>query len=89
MTSIYREGSGVPVPGGFLNTIFGDSVDISFTALVGGLTGLMLFWILGIGIKDSVQCGIVAIAAIYIAKSMFDSFFIDAKSIQVRSTVSQ
>lgn len=87
MANIYREGAGVPIPGGFLNTIFGDSVDISFTALVGGLTGLMLFWILGIGIKDSVQCGIVAVAAIYIAKSMFDSFFIDAKYYQVKSNI--
>lgn len=81
-TAIYQTGSPIGTAFSSPFTIFGDSVDISFAALVGFLSSLMLFWILGIGMRDSVQTGVIVIGAIYIAKSLFDSFFADAQIMQ-------
>jgi len=80
MASIYQTGVDIgPTSRGFLSGLFGDSVDITFASLSGFVTALLLYWVLGIGMRDSVQCGLVSIGSIFISKSIFDSFFQDAK----------
>lgn len=63
----------------FFGSVFGDTVDITFALLTGFLTALLMFWVLGVNMKDSMQCGILAVGGIYISKSMFDSFFADSR----------
>ena len=79
-TPVYQTSTTVGVPSNsIISTIFGDSVDMTFAVLSGFLTSLLLFWVLGVSMRDSMQCGVLAIGGIYIAKSMFDSFFVDSR----------